>query len=674
MKRPNRRLVLPWFALSFAFLLGTGRVMAEDRKVPPEKTYSNTPYFHRIYLRDAEGNVIKAPPAKDDPGAKPFSLTTTCGKCHDYPAMSHGWHFNASEGNAPAGRPGEPWILSDVQTRTQIPLSYRKWPGTVHPYDIGMNDHAFVKTFGSHLPGGGAFANSNDLRFKMSGKLEVACLICHTSNGVYDQPERAKQVMESENFMWAPTVAALLGRVQGEAIKLKDNWDPADPDARPAPKVLYRADRFDPQDNVVFQVTRRVPNDRCYYCHTNVDAGKGDAGQTSLESRWNHDRDIHLIKGMLCSDCHRNGVDHMTVRGYEGEDKLRKDPTIASLSCKGCHMGAGTESAMGIDLGGRNAAPRPQHKGLPTLHFDKLTCTACHSGPWPGQATTMVQTSMAHRLGLPRHHREDDSAPNIQETVFLRNDMGKIAPHKVLYPSFWGRLNGTTVTPIQPADVLAAGTGASLGQKPNPQDDPPMTPLKKEAIIEVLNKLAAFKPPAPKAPVAAKPTTKPATTSATTAAAAPATTQPATPAWYSGEPVFVTGGKAFKRKADGKDLEEFDTPASDPYAWPLAHDVRGAQQALGARGCTDCHSSGAPIFDSTVSSTALLASAVTTTPMYEMRGEPMGALTAFAASYPLRPVLIATGYTCSVILSLVLIAYGGRAVSSVARRNVRKDV
>jgi hypothetical protein len=672
MKRPNRPPVLPWFALSIASLLLTHSAIAQEKKVPPEKTYSNTPYFHRIFLRDAEGNVIKGPEAgKEDPGAKPFSVTTTCGKCHDYPAMSHGWHFNASEGTVPAGRPGEPWILSDVQTRTQIPLSYRRWPGTVHPYDIGMNDHAFALTFGSHLPGGGAFANSNDLRFKMSGKLEVACLICHTSNGMYDHAERAKQVMESENFMWAPTAATLLGRVQGEAIKLKDNWDPADPNARPPPKVFYRADRFDVQNNVVFQVTRRVPNDRCYYCHTNVDAGKGDAGQTSLESRWNHDRDIHLIKGMLCSDCHRNGVDHMTVRGYEGEDQIRKDPTIASLSCKGCHMGTGQEAASGIALGGRNAAPHPQHKGLPTLHFDKLTCTACHSGPWPGNATTMLQTSMAHRLGLPRHHREDDSAPNIQETVFLRNDQGKIAPHKIMYPSFWGRLNGTTVTPIQPADVLAAGTAKSLGQKPNPQDDPPMTPLKKEEIIEVLDKLAAFTPPKPKA-LAAKPTTKP-TTGATTSAAAPAATQPATPAYYTGEPVFVTGGKAFKRKAGGKDLEDIDTPAADPYAWPLAHDVRGAQQALGARGCTDCHSSGAPIFDSTVSSAALFTGANSSTPMHEMRGEPIGALSAFAGTYFLRSILIATGYTCATILLLVLISYGGRAVGSAARRTVRKD-
>jgi hypothetical protein len=59
--------------------------------------------------------------------------------------------------------------------------------------------------------------------------------------------------------------------------------------------------------------------------------------------------------------------------------------------------------------------------------------------------------------------------------------------------------------------------------------------------------------------------------------------------------------------------------------------------------------------------------------MHELRGEEMGALTAFAATYPMRPILIATGYTCAVILLLVLISYGGRAVGSTARRTVRRD-
>ena len=58
-----------------------------------------------------------------------------------------------------------------------------------------------------------------------------------------------------------------------------------------------------------------------------------------------------------------------------------------------------------VDRG--NLAPRPLHRGMPTLHFDKLTCTACHSGPMPEDATTLVQTAMSHKLGLPRHHTAD---------------------------------------------------------------------------------------------------------------------------------------------------------------------------------------------------------------------------------------------------------------------------
>src|SRR5207244_11240622 len=35
------------------------------------------------------------------------------------------------------------------------------------------------------------------------------------------------------------------------------------------------------------------------------------------------DLDFHIRASMSCVDCHRNGVDHMIVRGYEGEVKDR---------------------------------------------------------------------------------------------------------------------------------------------------------------------------------------------------------------------------------------------------------------------------------------------------------------------------------------------------------------
>jgi hypothetical protein len=416
---------------------------------------------------------------------------------------------------------------------------------------------------------------------------------------------------------------------------------------------------------MLFNISRRVPNDRCYFCHTSLDNGKDPAG--GLAQRWRHDRDIHLVKGMLCVDCHRHGLDHAVTRGYEKEADDRKDVNIASLTCQGCHYGAG-ESATGTDLGGRNGAPRPQHKGLPTLHFDKLSCTACHSGPYPSMQAASVLTSMAHRLGIESYNRTADEPPRIQEPVFLRDERtGKITPNKVFYPTFWGRQNGETITPIAP-DLLNASADLRKIFGPAPTvDGQPAKPLTEDEISKALDAIAAMKVPPPAAKGAEPASTKPATTSA------PASTAPATPAWYTGEPVFITGGKAFKRAGNGK-VAPFTNEAAEPYTWALAHDVRGAQQALGARGCTDCHAPGAPIFDSTVSTNALLASAISTKPMHQMRGEPMGALAMFASTYPMRPLLIATGYACSVILALVLISFAGRALGLVGRRKTRNEV
>ena len=682
-------------------------------KAPPERTYSRSPFVHRIVVLDEDGAAIR-PTKPDEPpnpnvSTKPMSQEMTCGKCHsDYPVMQQGWHFNFAQADAPHGRPGEPWLLTDVQTRTQLPLSYRGWKGTWHPYDVGINDFNFAKTFGRHHPGGGAMQSSDDLRFKMSGPLENDCLVCHTSDDRYDAAARAAAIATDQNFRHAPTLAAFVGKVQGQASRLRDNFDPSGPDARRAPKINYDPSRFDEQGNVLFNLERRVSNDRCYFCHTNVDVGssattaaRDDAG---LESRWTHDRDIHLVKGMLCVDCHKNGPDHMMVRGYEGEfeDRARAktagatpDPTIRTLTCVGCHYGTETEP------GGRNAAPKPLHHGLPTLHFDELTCTACHSGPMPKDATTLVQTAMAHKLGLPRHHTADAAAPTIQQPVFIRVNKsgepvepeasdGKIAPHRIVFPSFWGRMwddparpGWQEITPMLPEQVLAAGAGVEsiLGEEPSEKEFLPAAPLSEAQIAQVLEKLAAAPPPkiAPADVITARnaPTTAPApaapATAATTAATAP-TTSPASPApaspaspaaraSASGEPVFVTGMNAYKRGADGK-VEKFFHVAAAPYAWPLAHDVRPAQQSLGARGCVECHAAGAPIFDGKVAVATVLDTPAGSMPMHEARLDPMGALRAFAATYPLRWPLIVIGYASAAVVLVVLLKQMMRAIGS----------
>ncbi len=81
---------------------------------------------HLIQLIDEDSSVIRL----DEQPLLPFSPKFTCGgKCHDYDKIKHGWHFNSIDSTNQSGRPGTPWIYVDQQTFTQIPLSYRNWPG-----------------------------------------------------------------------------------------------------------------------------------------------------------------------------------------------------------------------------------------------------------------------------------------------------------------------------------------------------------------------------------------------------------------------------------------------------------------------------------------------------------------------------------------------------------------
>src|SRR5687767_15641645 len=98
-RRASRAIVLPLFLWIFA----VSAPAAEPGRLPPERTFSSSPFLHRIPLRDENGNPIPAPKpaapgAKADdagPPAKAFVLDTTCGKCHsDIDLMKTGWHFN----------------------------------------------------------------------------------------------------------------------------------------------------------------------------------------------------------------------------------------------------------------------------------------------------------------------------------------------------------------------------------------------------------------------------------------------------------------------------------------------------------------------------------------------------------------------------------------------------
>jgi hypothetical protein len=653
---------LPLLA-ALALCLCHGRGHARDEDVHTE---SRTPFLHNIPLHDVQGRLISPPPLLGEDGkpqeskANPYSTALTCGKCHDYDAISQGWHFNADAGSVKPGRPGEPWILTDPATHTQIPLSYRGWAGTFKPSDVGLSDFEFVTNFARHFPGGGPgepgkikATDPQMGRMLITGTMEIDCLICHQTTGRYDHEGRFN-ALKAQNFRWAPSVAAGLGVFASfkSAGSIADSWHPGRPVPSTLPTIKYDRARFDTENNVLFQVSRRPPVNNCYYCHTS-ESELGDA-------RWHSDLDVHIKAGLLCVDCHRNGLDHAIVRGYEGEadDRTITDTTldlrmrlirrddaaineedarklarkqlqseagmIETLTCRGCHSE------------GRLGSPRLVHKGLPPIHLAKLSCTACHSGPLPTAEPQVVHTSLAHKLGLPAPERGKNTAPVIIEPVFLRGADGKIYPYKMVWPSYWARLNGTNLTPMLPAEAAKTLT------LPQPSSDD-----------------------AARDPYNTKPLTDPQIKQALESF-------PSDPS--KGEPVFIAAGKIYRVEKGILSASEF--PAAQPYAWALAHDVRPASQALGARGCAECHASDAPMYFATVTARGPVETRNgLNKEMWEMRGDDKTVASFFAFTFHFRPLLKCIVFAAAFVVLGVLIHYGLRGIGAITARapSTRKE-
>jgi hypothetical protein len=172
-------------------------------------------------------------------------------------------------------------------------------------------------------------------------------------------------------------------------------------------------------------------------------------------------------------------------------------------------------------------------------------------------------------LGTPNVNKAQEVLPHIVAPVFARQggigaayagalfvtEGGKIAPHKVIWPAYWGILEDGQVIPVALSVVEKVVGKVFAGlELPATGDWPKIT---KEKIAEAVKALSAA---------------------------------------VAGEVVYLAGGKLYRLDGSGQLAEELDHPAAAPYMWPIAHNVRPAAQSLGARRCEDCHSPEAPFF------------------------------------------------------------------------------
>jgi hypothetical protein len=595
-------------------LLATGVVWTQEKEAQPGRLGdfldgSQAHSVHHIVLYDEDGFPI-FPGLNDD---KPFSTYATCIHCHQVETIEKGWHFNPVVDPNHAGPAGEPWIYWDCATGTQLPISDRAWPGTFTADQAGLSPWWKTRIFGRHMPGGGSGVQGDsdplnpDDDWVQSGDLQVNCLACHDAEPLHDQAQQALLINKNA-FRWAGAATSAFAYASADRPR-----DRAEHFADLVPGITYDQSRFFADNKVRMDLRADVPNERCQFCHSTTMAHGNDAS-------WQED--VHLAAGLSCVDCHKNGLNHQITRGYETEAEVTANEEAGTVSCKGCHLGQDQDAQ---PTAGHLGAPYPLHKGIPVVHFEVLSCTACHSGPWPKDRTVMVKTSRAHALGTRQINRDPEALPHIQMPVFVPGSDGKIAPHKLMWPAYWGWQQGDDIRPM-PVLEIKAWAGRLL-KTPTEIDDVSWPAWSPQDVQDMLIALQSHAESGDRA-------------------------------------VYVSGGKVYRMDDEALISEAHD--AAKPYLWPVGHNVRPAAQSLGVRACQDCHDLKASLMFGQVAVDGPLADPNATVAMVSMQEISPALATTFARTFVFRPMMKVVVFAVSALIALVLLLYGLKALEQIA--------
>jgi hypothetical protein len=615
------------FTVLFVFY---AQISAQEYKVGDKSDGSKFNHVHLLKLYDYNGNTIDP----NDPFAPPFSTKQTCAtECHSYKKISKGFHFNFHDSNLTSSTQSEPWIYTDPTTLSIIPISFRKNKGSFSPEDVKLSPMDFLFRFGPYYAGGDISeedslqSSENYLRWMVSGKLEINCLLCHNANFNYDRAEYASNIRK-KNFKWATVGSSEFAEFKGNASRMPDNYDPynfttvqsIDQRLPIVPKLKYTKSKFNSENKVYFNVTKDIPNRNCYYCHSSV------VTDNNFKTISNN-VDVHIKAGMKCVDCHSNDIDHNMLKGTEHS---------STYTCESCHTQTITD---GRPTNGNLGAPIPKHAGIPPTHFEKLSCTTCHSGTWPSSKNNFIKTSRNHFLGMHGTNKAGDVFPHIITNVFTESDDNKIEPKNIIWPSYWGVKDSNKIKPltvkfveqtIRP--ILALDSLTNFGNWPSVSDS---------VIIAILDSLKSFDA-------------------------------------IKGKPVFVTGGKIFS--LENKKLISYNNPLDLSYSWKTAHNVRPAAQALGVNGCTDCHSLNSPFFTTDINVESSLFSQVgIKLSANKFQDNSKFYQTFFSFTFYFRPWLKFIIILSAFIITVIFVGYAFKGLKSISNivnannSNAKKD-
>jgi hypothetical protein len=307
-------------------------------------------------------------------------------------------------------------------------------------------------------------------------------------------------------------------------------------------------------------------------------------------------------------------------------------------------------------------APLPAHRGLPLVHFEKLACTACHSGPLPEAEPTRIVNSIAHRLGSPAH-RSSDELPGIVAPVMLTHGPeARYSPHRMTWPAYWGIMKENSVMPLEPENAFQL-TRTSLKVRKDFSEElievKPSLSDRKSILGDDRAKVKELDlSEEERKKVLAWTTLQGQKQLKSRLADAMTSIEKANPGFTA---VYIAGGLGYRRNPSDKEDPVEVIPAEElgdaakPYAWPMAHDVRPARMSLGVQGCTECHHHDAPFFSSQITAVGTLPGFDTASvPVHQLQAVDIHRIDQWNMLFEGRTVFKIFAFICLGLLSVIV--------------------
>ena len=403
-----------------------------------------------------------------------------------------------------------------------------------------------------------------------SGVVEADCFICHLED--YNFKLRNKQ-LKLWNYKWASIAASGIGVVKGTVARVvKQNGKTKKVLTGVVPGITYNRRLFNQDGKLSVDLSWPPPSKNCTFCH-----GYSDRKKRGFS--WNDPKnhDIHNIKGLECAHCHPSIDDmHNFAKGDENVSTVRDDlDNQGMMTCKKCHE----EGIFG--------APRPLHLKVRPNHLEKISCETCHIPVIHANGGSYFDVTSGEMINYGRLKNE----ANLTTLEELKKAPFMPIPTMNSWIPMQGRNHKTHQ--IEPVNPFPRGLMYS-----NLDADGIYYPLFMREIKKAYSKVKGriTKQPYKKGPFKGK------------------------PKLYKKDEIklylmtltkTLQGSKRFKKinphmhsfgtlyHIDGKGnlIEEKDhTWAGEGEAFNINHNVSPAKRALGAKGCTDCHSMDGMVF------------------------------------------------------------------------------